>query len=75
MTGVINPLYKPLLYVNQYPATDTEVKEAFNTNITTYYSGGSVRGHRGPRESIPLKTPRVLSTVHPELNINFVVNF
>ena len=28
----------------------------------------------GPRESIPLKTPRVLSAaVHPELNINFVV--
>ena len=75
LTGVINPLYKPLAaYVNQYPATDTEVKEAANTNITTYYSGGSVRGHRGARESIPLKTPRVLSAaVHPELNINFVV--
>ena len=76
LTGVINPLYKPLAaYVNQYPATDTEVKEAANTDITTYYSGGSVRGHRGARETISLSQPGVLSaTVHPELNINFVVN-
>ena len=75
LSGVINPPYKQLAsFVNQYPATDTEVKEAANTDITTYYSGGSVRGHRGARESIRLKTPRVLSAaVHPELNINFVV--
>ena len=75
LTGVINPPYKQLAsFVNQYPATDTEVKEAANTDITTYYSSGKVRGHRGATESIPLKTPRVLSAVvHPELNINFVV--
>ena len=75
LTGVINPPYKQLAsFVNQYPAIDTEVKEAANTDITTYYSSGKVTGHRGATESIPLKTPRVLSAVvHPELNINFVV--
>ena len=76
LSGVINPEYKPLAaFVNQYPATDTEVKEAANTDITTYYSGGSVRGHRGARETISLSQPGVQSaTVRSELNINFVVN-
>jgi len=76
LSGVINPPYKQLAaFVNQYPATDTEVKEAANTDITTYYSGGSVRGHRGARETISLSQPGVQSaTVRSELNINFVVN-
>mgnify|MGYP003119545555 FL=1 len=76
LTGVINPPYKELAsFANQYPATDTEVKEAANTDITTYYSGGSVRGHRGARETISLSQPGVQSaTVRSELNINFVVN-
>ena len=76
LSGVINPPYKQLAsYVNQYPATDTEVKNAANTNITSYYSGGSVRGHRGARESIPLTQSGVMSaTVRSELNINFVLN-
>ncbi len=76
LTGVINPPYKELAaYVNQYPATDSEVKEASSTNISSYYSGGSARGHRGARETISLSQPGVQSaTVRSELNINFVIN-
>ena len=75
LSGVINPPYKQLAsYVNQYPATDSEVKEAANTDITSYYSGGTARGHRGARETIP--TPSGVTAAQPNasLNINFVLN-
>lgn len=75
LTGVIVPPYKQLAsYVNQYPATDSEVKEAANTDITSYYSGGTARGHRGARETIP--TPSGVTAAQPNasLSINFVLN-
>ena len=74
LSGVIVPPYKQLAsYVNQYPATDSEVKEASSTNISSYYSGGTVRGHRGARETIP--TPSGVNAAQPNalLSINFIL--
>ena len=74
LTGIIVPPYKELAaYVNQYPATDSEVKEASSTNISSYYSGGTVRGHRGARETIP--TPSGVNSAIPNglLSINFIL--
>lgn len=76
LSGVINQPYKPLAsYGNQYPATDSSVKAAADTNVTSYYSGGSVNGHFGNRERIIERgyTIVLAATPHPQLSIDFVV--
>jgi len=74
LTGVINQPYKPLAsYGNQYPATDSSVKAAADTNVTSYYGGGSVRGHLGNSERIAGDTFVLGAVVHPQLSIDFVV--
>ena len=77
MTGVINQPYKPLAsYGNQYPATDSSVKAAADTNVSSYYSGGGVNGHLGNSERIMERgyTTVLAAAPHPQLSIDFVVN-
>ena len=74
LTGVINQPYKPLAsYGNQYPATDSSVKAAANTNVTSYYSGGTVRGHLGSSRKIAGDSVVLGASVHPQLSIDFIV--
>lgn len=77
LTGVINQPYKPLAsYGNQYPATDSSVKAAADTNVSSYYSGGGVNGHLGNSERIMERgyTTVLAAAPHPQLSIDFVVN-
>tara|TARA_B100000925_G_scaffold13825_2_gene9653 strand:- start:1140 stop:2126 length:987 start_codon:yes stop_codon:yes gene_type:complete len=76
LSGVINQPYKPLAsYGNQYPATDSSVKAAADTNVTSYYSGGGVNGHLGNSERIMERgyTIVLAAAPHPQLSIDFVV--
>lgn len=74
LSGIINQRYKELAsYGNQYPATDSSVKNASDTNVSSYYSGGSVRGHFGNSETISGDSNVLGATVHPQLSIDFVV--
>ena len=74
LTGIINQPYKPLAsFGNQYPATDSSVKQAANTNVTSYYSGGNVSGHLGNNKRISGDTVVLNATSHPKLNIDFIV--
>lgn len=74
LSGIINQPYKPLAsYGNQYPATDSSVKAAADTNVASYYSGGTVRGHLGNSERITADTTVLGAVVHPQLSIDFVV--
>lgn len=75
LSGIINQPYKPLAnYGNQYPATNSSVRDAQNTNITSYYSGGTVRGHLGNSESINANSTVFSATAHPQLSIDFIIN-
>ena len=74
-SGIINQPYKPLAnYGNQYPATDSSVRNAQNTNITSYYSGGTVRGHLGSSRKIAGDSVVLGAQAHSQLSIDFIIN-
>lgn len=74
LSGIINQPYKSLeSFGNQYPATDSSVKQAANTNVTSYYSSGNVRGHLGNNQSISGDSVVLGASSHPKLNIDFIV--
>ena len=75
LSGIINQPYKPLAnYGNQYPATDSSVRDAQNTNITSYYSGGTVRGHLGSSRKIAGDSVVLGAQAHSQLSIDFIIN-
>ena len=74
LSGIINQPYKSLeSFGNQYPATDSSVKQAANTNVKSYYGGGTVKGHLGNNQSIPGDSVVLSASSHPKLNIDFIV--
>ena len=74
LSGIINQPYKPLRnFGNQYPATNSSVKDAANTNVASYYSGGTVRGHLGSSRKIAGDSVVLGASVHPQLSIDFIV--
>jgi len=74
LSGIINQPYKSLeSFGNQYPATDSSVKQAANTNVTSYYSSGNVTGHLGNNQSISGDSVVLSASSHPKLNIDFIV--
>ena len=74
LSGIINQPYKSLeSFGNQYPATDSSVKQAANTNVKSYYSGGNVKGHLGNNQSISGDSVVLSASSHPKLNIDFIV--
>ena len=75
LSGIINQPYKPLAnYGNQYPATNSSVKDAANTNITSYYGGGKVNGHLGNSQVVRGPLDVLGAQTRSELNIDFVLN-
>ena len=74
LSGVINQPYKPLRnYINQYPATNSSVKNAQGTDITSYYGGHTIKGHLGNSKKIPLQNNILSATVTNRLSTDFVV--
>tara|TARA_B100000029_G_scaffold460865_1_gene492176 strand:+ start:2715 stop:3626 length:912 start_codon:yes stop_codon:yes gene_type:complete len=71
---VIVSAYKGLdTYINQYPATDSSVKEAGETNIKQYYSGQTVRGHYGNSQTVNAPNDLGGATVVAGTSINFIL--
>ena len=74
LSGTINQPYKPLKnYINQYPATNSSVKNAQGTDITSYYGGHTIKGHLGNSKKIPLQNNILSATVTDRLSTDFVV--
>ena len=79
LSGIITQPYKRLEnYGNQYPATDSSVRDAADTNISSYYLRGvfasRVMGHISPnREAIPTQNFLRRAEVRSELNIDFIL--
>ena len=53
-------------YINQYPATNSSVKNAQGTDITSYYGGHTIKGHLGNSKKIPLQNNILSATVTEE---------
>ena len=71
---VIVSAYKGLeTYINQYPATDSSVKEAGETNIKGYYTGQTVRGHYGNSQTVNAPNNLGGASVVTGTSINFIL--
>lgn len=74
LSGVINQPYKPLKnYGNQYPATDSAVKNAADTDITSYYTTSKVNGHLGNSVNLSVQPNVTNAKVRSELTIDFIL--
>ena len=74
LSGVINQPYKPLKnYGNQYPATDSAVKNAADTDITNYYTTSKVNGHLGNSLNLSVQPNVTNAKVRSELTIDFIL--
>jgi hypothetical protein len=74
LSGVINQPYKPLKnFGNQYPATDSSVKSAAGTDITSYYTTSKVSGHLGNSLSLTVQPNVINAKVRSELTIDFIL--